>query len=274
METLLPTCVRNVRPTVNPAGGTAITASAAPKVALNCTSTKGAAGPIAQSKIWSYLNYEFFERSPPQTHLDWILSDCGLNKRVSLSAVSTRRLRARVTPATAPAWRATAPSPSASPVQTATTWRAGCAGSIAPCGLSPPPTAPADAAPRTATCARTRRRVSVSSAAAQGPERWSNSWCLFKLDGRSLLECSFLYLMHNGACKASCTAGYYEDMEEGRCGQCHPTCGSCSGPLADDCETCSTLSPKLYKGSCSKECPTGTYYATEALECQGKFSCY
>lgn len=51
METLLPTCVRNVHPTVNPAGGTAITASAAPKAALNCTSTRGAAGPIAQSKI-------------------------------------------------------------------------------------------------------------------------------------------------------------------------------------------------------------------------------
>ncbi|KAG7245346.1 hypothetical protein INR49_010796 [Caranx melampygus] len=78
----------------------------------------------------------------------------------------------------------------------------------------------------------------------------------------------FLYLMLNGACKASCPMGYYEDMEEGRCGQCHPTCTSCSGPLADDCETCSTISPKLYKGTCSKDCLAGTYYETAAMECQ------
>lgn len=75
--------------------------------------------------------------------------------------------------------------------------------------------------------------------------------------------------MHNGTCKASCPAGYYEDMEEGLCGQCHPTCSRCSGPLLDDCESCSALSPRLYKGSCSAECPAGTYYAADALECQG-----
>lgn len=86
-------------------------------------------------------------------------------------------------------------------------------------------------------------------------------------------ECSFLYLMLNGACKANCPVGYYEDMEEGRCGQCHPTCGSCSGPLTDDCETCSTFSPKLYKGTCSKNCPVGTYYETGAMDCQGESSC-
>uniref|UniRef100_A0A3P9NUF4 Growth factor receptor domain-containing protein n=1 Tax=Poecilia reticulata TaxID=8081 RepID=A0A3P9NUF4_POERE len=67
-----------------------------------------------------------------------------------------------------------------------------------------------------------------------------------------------------------CPMGYYEDMEEGLCTQCHPTCGSCSGPLSDDCETCSTFSPKLYKGSCLKDCPEGTYYETSAVECQGE----
>ncbi|XP_034443349.1 proprotein convertase subtilisin/kexin type 5 [Hippoglossus hippoglossus] len=87
-------------------------------------------------------------------------------------------------------------------------------------------------------------------------------------DDRTCFKCSFLYLMLNGVCKASCPMGFYEDMEEGRCGQCHPTCASCSGPLSDDCETCSTFSPKLYKGACSKDCLTGTYYETEARECQ------
>ncbi|XP_033940311.1 proprotein convertase subtilisin/kexin type 5-like isoform X1 [Pseudochaenichthys georgianus] len=97
-------------------------------------------------------------------------------------------------------------------------------------------------------------------------------------DDRTCFKCSFLYLMLNGVCKASCPMGYYEDMEEGHCGQCHLTCDSCSGPLADDCETCSTFSPKLYKGACSKDCPPGTYYDTEAMECQEChqtcFSCF
>ncbi|KAM8860396.1 uncharacterized protein ACB058_007563 [Synchiropus picturatus] len=87
-------------------------------------------------------------------------------------------------------------------------------------------------------------------------------------DERTCFKCSFLYLMLNGVCKANCPAGFYEDMDEGRCGQCHPTCSSCSGPLMDDCETCSTFTPKLYKGSCSKTCPSGTYYEPAAVECQ------
>uniref|UniRef100_A0A8C5GSX6 Growth factor receptor domain-containing protein n=1 Tax=Gouania willdenowi TaxID=441366 RepID=A0A8C5GSX6_GOUWI len=69
------------------------------------------------------------------------------------------------------------------------------------------------------------------------------------------------------SCKANCPMGYYEDMDEGRCGQCHPTCGGCSGPLQDDCESCSTFSPMLFNGACYKDCPTGTYY--EAFTCMG-----
>lgn len=53
-ETPRPTFVKNVRPTVNPARGTATTASAAPKVATNCISTRGAVGPIVQSKMLKY----------------------------------------------------------------------------------------------------------------------------------------------------------------------------------------------------------------------------
>ncbi|CAL8261964.1 unnamed protein product [Merluccius merluccius] len=87
-------------------------------------------------------------------------------------------------------------------------------------------------------------------------------------DERTCFRCSFLYLILNGACKASCPAGYYDDMEEGRCGTCHPTCSTCFGPLADDCETCSEATPRLYDGACSKDCPPVTYYETAAMECQ------
>ncbi|KAJ3595955.1 hypothetical protein NHX12_002364 [Muraenolepis orangiensis] len=92
--------------------------------------------------------------------------------------------------------------------------------------------------------------------------------CDVCLDERTCFRCSFLYLILNGACKASCPTGYYDDMEEDRCGTCHPTCSTCFGPLADDCETCSDATPKLYDGGCSKDCPPGTYYETAAMECQ------
>ncbi|XP_028305853.1 proprotein convertase subtilisin/kexin type 5 [Gouania willdenowi] len=92
--------------------------------------------------------------------------------------------------------------------------------------------------------------------------------CDICTDDRTCFKCSFLYLLLNGACKANCPMGYYEDMDEGRCGQCHPTCGGCSGPLQDDCESCSTFSPMLFNGACYKDCPTGTYYEAAARECQ------
>ncbi|CAL9697513.1 unnamed protein product [Knipowitschia caucasica] len=85
-------------------------------------------------------------------------------------------------------------------------------------------------------------------------------------DQHTCLKCSFLYLMLDAVCRASCPDGYFEDMEEGRCGPCHPTCASCSGPRGDDCETCSSF--MLYKGACYRECPAGTYYQSTANECQ------
>lgn len=84
--------------------------------------------------------------------------------------------------------------------------------------------------------------------------------------------CTFLYLLLNGMCKASCPEGYFEDLDQGVCVQCHESCATCSGPLSDDCESCSTQAPKLYEGTCSEECPVGTYYHTDRMECQGKYS--
>ncbi|XP_055078515.1 proprotein convertase subtilisin/kexin type 5 [Periophthalmus magnuspinnatus] len=104
--------------------------------------------------------------------------------------------------------------------------------------------------------------------ADDGTCRHCPSHCDVCADLHTCLKCSFLYLMLNGVCRASCPEGYFEDMEEGRCGPCHTTCASCSGPLGGDCETCSSVSPMLYKGTCLRECPSGTYYQTTAKECQ------
>ncbi|KAI1904468.1 hypothetical protein AGOR_G00005950 [Albula goreensis] len=87
-------------------------------------------------------------------------------------------------------------------------------------------------------------------------------------DAHSCYRCSFLYLLLDGVCKASCPDGYYEDLDQGRCVRCHPTCTTCLGPQLDDCETCSALYPKLYEGTCSEECPVDTYYEPTAGECQ------
>lgn len=92
----------------------------------------------------------------------------------------------------------------------------------------------------------------------------SNILCNYLISG-----CSFLYLLLNGACKAVCPKGYFEDLDQGVCVSCHPTCGTCSGPLSDDCETCSSLTPKLYEGTCLEVCPAGTYYQSSDKECQG-----
>lgn len=268
METLPPTCVRNVRPTVNPAGATVITASAAPKVEINFISTRGGVGQTAQSKWADYLNHcitvclcplsplsnvfhfrGFYETAEGLCDAcDSSCLTCDGDKSQCLSCAEGYYLESGMC-------------------------RLNCSLRTYPaddgtCRRCPPH---CDVCSDDRTCFSAF--TSVKDVKTLKTLQPTGLQCLFKHNRPSvILECSFLYLMLNGVCKASCPVGYYEDMEEGRCGQCHPTCSSCSGPLADDCETCSTFSPKLYKGACSKECPSGTYYETEAMECQGEFS--
>ncbi|XP_048828851.1 proprotein convertase subtilisin/kexin type 5 [Brienomyrus brachyistius] len=87
-------------------------------------------------------------------------------------------------------------------------------------------------------------------------------------NGRTCDRCSFLYLLLDGVCKASCPEGYFEDLDQGLCVPCHPSCASCSGPEADDCASCTMRMPRLYQGSCSVDCPVGTYYQSAVGECQ------
>ncbi|XP_048114060.1 proprotein convertase subtilisin/kexin type 5 isoform X1 [Alosa alosa] len=107
-----------------------------------------------------------------------------------------------------------------------------------------------------------------SYAAADGMCRRCAPHCDACIDDKTCSKCSFLYLLLNGVCQASCPEGYFEDLDEGHCVRCHPSCATCSGPLADDCETCSTPTPKLYEGTCSEECPDSTYFETSTRECQ------
>ncbi|XP_063305210.1 proprotein convertase subtilisin/kexin type 5-like [Pelobates fuscus] len=92
--------------------------------------------------------------------------------------------------------------------------------------------------------------------------------CNICTDQSTCLECSYLYLLLNGTCKATCPDGYYEDLEGGKCITCHVSCETCSGTSDDDCETCPPVNPKLYQGRCLAECPTGTFYNILLRECQ------
>ncbi|XP_053319728.1 proprotein convertase subtilisin/kexin type 5-like [Spea bombifrons] len=92
--------------------------------------------------------------------------------------------------------------------------------------------------------------------------------CTICTDESTCLECSYLYLLFNGTCKATCPDGYYDDLDDGKCIPCHYSCETCSGTSEDDCETCPSDNAKLYQGRCLTDCPTGTYYNSVLRECQ------
>ncbi|XP_043934421.1 proprotein convertase subtilisin/kexin type 5-like [Protopterus annectens] len=92
--------------------------------------------------------------------------------------------------------------------------------------------------------------------------------CNICYDSVDCIECSFLYLLHNGICMATCPKGYFEDFDHSKCIPCHVTCATCSGLSYNDCETCLPVSPKLYKGQCLEDCPTETFYKASEMECQ------
>ncbi|XP_029430355.1 proprotein convertase subtilisin/kexin type 5-like [Rhinatrema bivittatum] len=93
--------------------------------------------------------------------------------------------------------------------------------------------------------------------------------CNICSDPQICIKCSYLYLLLNGTCKATCPDSYFEDLDSGKCILCYYTCSTCSGSSSNNCETCSLNYPKLYQGQCLENCPVGTTYNTLAMECQG-----
>lgn len=58
-------------------------------------------------------------------------------------------------------------------------------------------------------------------------------------DGSSCASCSVnLFLTPTAQCSPTCPDGYYKISAQSKCGQCQLTCGTCSGPLPTDCQTC------------------------------------
>lgn len=77
--------------------------------------------------------------------------------------------------------------------------------------------------------------------------------------------------MINGECKVceigehfdgvgcSCNLGFYRNGL--KCEACHSSCGTCSGPNANQCLNCSDITLTFENGSCTKDkpCPRGLY---------------
>ena len=56
-----------------------------------------------------------------------------------------------------------------------------------------------------------------------------------------------------------CNHGFYGNAD--KCEKCHASCGSCEGPGANQCKTCSDVSYNLNNGYCTRNapCPNGLF---------------
>lgn len=77
-------------------------------------------------------------------------------------------------------------------------------------------------------------------------------------------SCSSGYYLQptSNQCLTSCPAGYYKDTTLRRCGNCHPSCATCSGSESTQCSSCSTgffLQPS--STTCSTSCPAVGYWS-------------
>jgi hypothetical protein len=90
-----------------------------------------------------------------------------------------------------------------------------------------------------------------------------NANCATCQDADSCLTCPAGYTRDDvsGVCNLQCPTSEYND--HGSCAPCNDTCSTCSGPLANECLTC-TLPRFLYQGECLLTCPA------DALECHGE----
>lgn len=79
--------------------------------------------------------------------------------------------------------------------------------------------------------------------------------------GQCLEECASCKYSNDSSQCYICSFGFYDPVgditKSTPCVSCHPSCGTCSGPTANDCLICAegyfdSFSSPYYKGSCSK----------------------
>lgn len=63
-------------------------------------------------------------------------------------------------------------------------------------------------------------------------------------------KCANGFLLEDNMCKKACLKGF-ADYTKNLCIPCHPSCDTCSGPLATNCDTCTT---GFFKNTTSNIC--------------------
>ncbi|XP_030622390.1 proprotein convertase subtilisin/kexin type 5b [Chanos chanos] len=76
----------------------------------------------------------------------------------------------------------------------------------------------------------------------------------------------------NGQCvdvkiTVTCSSDHFVNRQ-GECDQCHPSCGTCSGPEATSCDTCKTGHFLTVSQSCVDKCPSRTFGNLTSKHCE------
>ncbi|KCV69795.1 TKL protein kinase [Fonticula alba] len=93
--------------------------------------------------------------------------------------------------------------------------------------------------------------------------------CTGPLDSQCI-TCPGDRALHAGACLAACPAGHFAEhpaADGAVCRPCAGSCGTCTGPAADQCTSCPG-SAFLHGGRCVAACPGGTFACRTNGSCQ------
>lgn len=118
-------------------------------------------------------------------------------------------------------------------------------------------------------CPRGTNLYMGSCVTCPGNGAWDGSKC----------ACPLGFFFVNGSCvkcgsntfydgkNCVCNRGYYQSTLG--CIQCNPTCGTCSGPAASQCLTCTDVTYTFNNGICTKgTCDPGSFYDSTANLCK------
>lgn len=77
---------------------------------------------------------------------------------------------------------------------------------------------------------------------------------------KNCTKCVPPFVLYEHYCIRECPKhGWVLDSNRRECVKCHPSCGRCIGPTANDCIACSNPEESLVGFSCMKDCPHGTF---------------
>ena len=80
-------------------------------------------------------------------------------------------------------------------------------------------------------------------------------------------SCSPPNFLNGGSCGLTCPPNKYKDLITNECGNCDPSCATCSSGAINGCLTCIPSRVDNGSGDCSKSCPPGKYLDIPSKTC-------